>query len=420
MPGKSVKLSLNLFSLAYFSLGVGSLSIIGTLPQIATSIGHGKEDIAFLVSVFSITFAVTAPLLQIAFGHLPPKRVLVAGLALMAAGAFGSALAPDYGLLFAARILAAVGGAAIGPVVSALGASLVPDEQRGHALAVVFGGMTIALVLGVPLSSWLGATIGWRATLGLIGIITLTVAVLVAFFAAAGSAGPRIRLAHLFEVMTRPTVATGIAVMVLQMAGICATYTMISPVLREQFGAGDNLVSILLMVYGVAGISGNVLARRIAMIWSADRAITTALIGLIVVFAALYLTPGWVLSAAAILCLWAVSNDIFMPSQQRRMVELAPEVRGLVLALNSSAIYAGIAAGSFTSGWLFPVTGLSGLPLASIAFLALSLGALWLSRRSARAQLSKPVTGFAVHQSRQEGPSGLCCAKGAASPEPVE
>jgi DHA1 family inner membrane transport protein len=101
------------------------------------------------------------------------------------------------------------------------------------------------------------------------------------------------------------------------------------------------------------------------------------------VFGALYAVPGLLPIAVAVLIVWAVSSDIFMPSQQRRMVELAPEVRGLVLALNSSAIYVGMAMGSFSAGGLTPSLGVAGLPLVSVGFLALSLMALQLSRRAA-------------------------------------
>jgi DHA1 family inner membrane transport protein len=110
--------------------------------------------------------------------------------------------------------------------------------------------------------------------------------------------------------------------------------------------------------------------------------LTVALFGLTVVFAGLFLAPSRLPVAVVVLVLWAIGSDIFMPSQQRRMVELAPEVRGLVLALNSSAIYVGMALGSFTAGSLVPLVGLKALPLGSVAFLALSLAALWISRRS--------------------------------------
>jgi DHA1 family inner membrane transport protein len=142
-------------------------------------------------------------------------------------------------------------------------------------------------------------------------------------------------------------------------------------------------VSTALIIFGLAGIGGNYVARWVSQRWSANRAVTVALTALTLVFATLFLAPAWYPAALALLIVWATASDLFMPSQQRRMVELAPEARGLVLALNSSAIYVGMAAGSFTAGTLYPVFGLSSLPLASIGFLALAIAALALSSRAA-------------------------------------
>lgn len=383
MSDRSASLSLNLLSLSYFAMGTASLAVVGTLPAMASSLGLGVSAVAFLVSVFAITFAVSAPALQILVGHWPRKRLVLIGLAVMAAGTLGTALAPNYPLLFVWRVVTALGAAAIGPVASALGASLVGEERQGHALAVVFSGMTIATVVGVPLSTWLGSALGWRPTFGLIGVATLVIAGLIGRFVTDNGAGSPVRLRHLLEVLTRPATAWGVAVMVLEMAGLFATYTVIAPLLAERFGAGVETISAVLMVYGLAGVLGNFAARRIARVWSADRAVTAALFSLMAVFGALYAVPGLLPLAVAVLIVWAVSSDIFMPSQQRRMVELAPEVRGLVLALNSSAIYVGMAMGSFSAGGLTPSLGVAGLPLVSVGFLALSLMALQLSRRAA-------------------------------------
>jgi predicted MFS family arabinose efflux permease len=246
--------------------------------------------------------------------------------------------------------------------------------------------MTIASVVGVPLSAWLSATVGWRQMFVIIGIATLTAAVLIGLFVKDRAGGERVRFGQLAGVLVQPATAAGIAVMVLMMAGVFCSYTMIAPVLHDRFGAGPEAVSAALMIFGIAGIVGNLLARRISQVWSADRGVMAALGTLILVFAALYYAPGWFPVAVGLLIAWALASDVFMPSQQRRMIELAPNLRGLVLALNSSALYVGMAVGSFTAGSLYPVFGLGSLPLASVVFLVLSLGALGLSRRTAAGQ----------------------------------
>lgn len=379
---RPAQLSLQLLSFAYFSMGTSTLAVVGTLPQMAISLGLSQSDIAFLVAVFALTFALSAPAIQIFVGHRSHRSLLLGGLVLMALGTIGSALSPNYGSLLISRIIAAIGAAGIGPVASALGSSLVPPRQQAYALTIVFSGMTLATVLGVPLSAWLGASLGWRLTFIIIGLVTLLAATLVARFAKEAPTGRRLNLSHLLDVLIRPATAAGIAVMVFEMAGLFASYTMIVPTLHTRFGVGSHEVSAVLMVYGVAGVFGNFLARRIAHSWSADRTVLVALSILILVFAALYLAPNWPPIAIVILIVWAIGSDIFMPSQQRRMIELAPDIRGLVLALNSSAIYVGMAVGSFTAGSLYSVSRLSGLPIISIIFISLSFTALLFSRRS--------------------------------------
>jgi DHA1 family inner membrane transport protein len=383
MTERSTNISLRILSLSYFTMGTGTLAIVGTLPEIAASLSLERGAVAMLVSVLAVTFAVSAPGLQMVAGQWPRRTLILIGLALMAVGAFGTALAPNYAVLFAARICAGLGAAAIGPVASALGASLVAQERQGHALAVVFSGMTIASVLGVPLSAWGGAALGWRPTFALIGVATLIVAGLIAIFVDNREGGERVRPSDLAAIAGRPATAAGIAVMVLEMSGVFVTYTMITLILRDRFGAGPEAVSTALMIFGLAGIAGNYVARWVSQRWSANRAVTVALTALTLVFAALFLAPAWYPAALALLIVWATASDLFMPSQQRRMVELAPAARGLVLALNSSAIYVGMAAGSFTAGTLYPVFGLSSLPLTSIGFLIFAFAALALSSRAA-------------------------------------
>ncbi len=149
-------------SMAYFVMGTSSIAVVGLVNNMAADLQVSKPDVAVLITVFALTFALAAPLLQVAAGSLPRRSLLLGGLVVMASGCLLSALAPSYGGVVAARVLMALGAAAVGPVASGLGAGLVPPERQGHALAVVFGGMTLASVLGLPLTAWLGAQLGWR------------------------------------------------------------------------------------------------------------------------------------------------------------------------------------------------------------------------------------------------------------------
>jgi DHA1 family inner membrane transport protein len=377
--------------LSYFAMGTSALATIGAITAIAEGLGLGTGTVAGLVSAYALVFAIAAPALQVIGAKLPRRTLLLAGLALSAAGSLGSALATGYASLFIARVLVALGGAAIGPVASALGATLVPREQQGRALATVFSGMTLASVISTPAAEWMAAHAGWRAMFMTVAALNAVAAIAVRLAVKDASAGQALSVKALLAELRRPSIASGVAVMLFYMAGMFATFTMIVPILQSRFGMSHPQVSTALLAFGVAGIAGNFLAKRLADRWGADQLIAASLVALIAVFVGVQLAPaaGWI--ALALMVVWAASNDVFMPSQQRRLAEMAPQARGLVLALNSSALYAGMSLGSLASGVVSARIGLSHLPLVSAAMLLGGVAILALSR-----QLTRTTTSTAI------------------------
>ncbi len=371
-------------SAAYFVLGTGSLAVIGLLDPMARHFHVSQAGIAQLVTVFALTFAVSAPMLQMLLGQLPRRMLLIAGLLLMAAGSLGSAFAPSFAWAVAARVVMAVGAAAVGPVASALGASLVPQQEQTKALATVFGGMTVATVIGVPLSSWIGQAMSWQAVFELLTLTALACVAAAAMLIRDGSAGQRVSIRALAQVFERATTAWGVAVTLFQMAAQFATYALISLLLKEQFGASSATVSLGLLVFGVGGIAGNAIAGRIGDRFATDRVIWASIAGLLVVFLMLAFAPAHPFTALALLAAWAVVAMLFQAPQQKRLISLAPQWRGLLLAVNASALYLGMSVGSFAASHVYSAWGASGLPVASAALVGLSALAFVLSQLSAK------------------------------------
>jgi DHA1 family inner membrane transport protein len=179
--------------------------------------------------------------------------------------------------------------------------------------------------------------------------------------------------------------------MLFYMAGMFATFTMVVPILQARYGMSHSQVSTALLAFGIAGVAGNFRARRRADRWSADQLIAASLVTLIAVFVGVQLAPATGSIALGLMAVWAVSNDVFMPSQQRRLAEMAPQARGLVLALNSSALYAGMSAGSLASGIVSPQVGLDHLPLVSAAMLLAGVAMLAVSRQLTRKSAGRAV-----------------------------
>jgi DHA1 family inner membrane transport protein len=371
-------------------MGTSTVAMVGTLTAIAGGLHVSQEAVARLIAAFAITFALAAPAIQVFLGHLPRRSLILAGLLLATLGSLLSAFASGYTTMFVARILTALGSAAIGPVASALGAGLVARERQGRALATVFLGMTMASVLSAPLANWFAAIAGWRAMFVAIAVLNALAGLGILTQVHDRSCGQRMSIAALLHVLRQPRIAAAIGVMLLQMAGVFVSYAMVVPILRDHFGLAANLVPAALMSFGVAGIFGNVLARHLSDRWSADRSVAAALIAMASVFTILYIAPKIVSAAFGVMVLWATANDLFMPAQQRRLIELAPEMRSLVLALNSSALYAGMSVGSFVGGRLAAGFGVAALPVGSALFVAAALLALQASRK---AEVPVPVQG---------------------------
>ncbi|GAB3958647.1 MFS transporter [Actinoallomurus acanthiterrae] len=385
-------------SLGYFALGTASLAVIGLSAPIATDLHVRPATVGTLVTVFALVFALAAPAAAIVLGRMCRRRALLLGLALLVVGDLGSAAAPSFAVLDAARVAAGLGGAIFGPAASAAGSMIVPEEQRPRALATVFAGMTAATVLGVPLASAAGGTVGWRWAFTGIAALTAVAMVLLAWLLPSIEAGPA-PTARVFGAVLRtpgalPTVSTTLLVMAAQFVvyGVAGAY------LTARFGAGQTVVSLVLLVFGAVGLLGNAASSRIYERVGGARTIAVPLIGLTVVFAGLTVAPRSIVVAVAVFGVWAFFSASFMAPQQARLVELLPEQRGILLALNASALYLGMSIGSLLGSRLLPEVGARPLSALALLPLALAVAAHVASvRRGARPKSDTDIPVLAHH-----------------------
>lgn len=385
-PPSPAHTNLGLWSLAlaYFVMGTSSIAVVGLVSNMAADLGVSKPDIAVLITVFALTFALAAPLLQVAAGSLPRRTLLLAGLAVMSTGCALSALAPTYGGVMAARVLMALGAAAVGPVASGLGAGLVPPERQGHALAVVFGGMTLASVLGLPLTSWLGAMWGWRWMFGGLALLGALVALTIASLVDDRRSAPPLSLASVGQVFRQSAATWAVMMSVAHMAAQFALFALVAPFLQERYGVGPGQLSLALLVGGLSGVAGNLLAGRLGDRLGAARSLRLSVAGMACASTALLVLPGLPGLGIAAYGFWSMSGMSFYAPQQKRLIGLAPELRNLLLALNASALYVGMSLGAAAGSWAWIHLGPGSLPAVALVFVACSLASFVLSRRAER------------------------------------
>ncbi|HBR6910353.1 TPA: MFS transporter [Klebsiella pneumoniae] len=383
----SQRRALRALSIAYFVQATGALSVAGSLPAISAAWQLTDAQSARLLSIFGLTFALAAPLVQVLFGHLRRRRLVLTGIALFGLGAFAFVLSPGYNALLASRILMGAGAGFIGPVLVALGSELVHEQQRGRAIGMVLLGVSMASLAGIPIASWVAGLWGAKALFALVGVVSLLSGLNILLTVPDDSAGTRIRLREMAGVLADGKYLTAFLVVFFITSGVYSFYAFIAPLIRDTYTGGTHAVSAALAVLGVAGVLGNLWVTRAATRFTAEKLLLAGMTLLIVDTALIAVLPKALGVLLAALVVWAFATDLLWPSQQRRIVELASvRHRGIALALTSAFMFGGIGFGSAVASWIYPVAGFYGLAAMSVTFIVLALCSLQLSEK-----LRKPV-----------------------------
>ena len=363
-----------------FAVGTGGFVVVGVLAPLARDLGLSLPAAGQLVTAYALAYAVASPLLVALTGRVCRKRVLLGGLVVLAAAGVLAALAQAPVTLFASRVLMACGAAVFTPTAAAIAVATTDGAHRGRALSLVFLGLSLAQVLGIPLGTFIGLELGWRAAL-LAGAGLAAAAFAAVLAGVPGSVGtPQVGLAAWTGVLRDWRLDAALAVMALQTAAQYAVYAYAGPVVSDLTGLGGLGVTLMLLVFGVAAVAGAMLGG-----WASDRVgpgrtLAASLVLLTAVLCALPLARGTV-AVGVLFAAWGVAGFMFMAPQQARLVGMAPRAQGVLLALNASFLYIGGAAGSALGGLVFARAGIPWLGVAGAVLAALALVALAASAR---------------------------------------
>lgn len=379
--------------LAFGAFGVGTSGYIvaGLLPALTGELHVSATAAAQLVTAFAIAYAIGSPLFAAATGTWERRALLVAALVVTAAGNLFAALAPGYGSLLLARVVTAVGAAVFTPAASAVAAELTSPERRGRAVALVFGGLTVALIFGVPLGSLISQHLGYRTAFALVAAFSLVSAVAVRVALPAVAAPPRVSLAERFAAGRDPRVLVMLATTVLACLAAFMVYTFVSPLLAATAGVHGTTVTILLFCYGVGGAVGNFAGGRATDRWGSRTPLLVVTAAITIVMALLPITTATPIAAGITLFVWGLATWSFNPPVQHRLIELSPGHAGLVLSLNASAIYLGVGLSGVVGGAVLDSAGPLVLPevAAALTLAALLLiGVAWGRVRERREEVA--------------------------------
>jgi MFS transporter, DHA1 family, inner membrane transport protein len=368
---------------AAFAVGTDAFVITGLLPAISADLDVGTAAAGQLITVYALTYALAAPVLGALTAALDRRTVLLVALAVFIAGNAAMALAGDYGFAIAARIVTGLGAALITPQASAIAASIAPPEQRGRFLAVVMGGLTAATALGVPLGSLLGA-LDWHLTLWAVAVLgVLAAAGITALLPPlqAPAAGLAARLAPLRDKAVLGIVTTTGLVL----ASGYALYTYFGAAAETATGGSQALLTLILLAQGIGAVIGNHLAGRLTDRFGAERLMLTVQAVMIALLALSPLAFANLATGAVTAFAFGIVGWMAIVPQQHRLISRHPDSAIVLIGLNSSALYAGIALGGLIGGvslnWV-PTTALGPVgAVIGVAGLALTV-AMVRSRRA--------------------------------------
>ncbi|WP_374104845.1 MULTISPECIES: MFS transporter [Nocardia] len=374
-------------ALGGFGIGTTEFVTMGLLPDIAADFDISEPTAGHAVSAYALGVVVGAPLIAALCARVPRKKLLIALMAAFTVGNAATVLAPTFGTLVAARFVSGLPHGAYFGVASLAAATLAPVGQRAKAVAAVMLGLSVANVIGVPGATWLGQHLGWRDAYVVVAVIGVaTVAALWRFVPSLSGmkiTNPMTELGAL----RRPQVLLTLAVGAIGFGGMFAVYTYIATTMTDVAGMPIGAVPIVLALFGLGMITGNVLGGILAD-RGVDRSILVGMIAMVIILAGFVAAAHNPITASIGAFLVGASGAALAPGLQTRLMDVAADAQTLAAALNHAALNIANAAGAWLGG-LVIAAGLGYTAPAAVGALLAILGVglftvtVWAARRRA-------------------------------------
>jgi predicted MFS family arabinose efflux permease len=367
-----------------FVIGTGVMVVPGTLNEISTDLAISIASAGQLISAGAVLMCLGAPTFAAVVAGWDRRRLLALSMVWFALLHAACALAPDFAWLLVLRVLAVIPPAIFTPQAASCVGLLVPPEQRGRAITFIFVGWSVASVLGMPMSAFIGGEFGWRAAFAMIAALSLVSAAWVWRAMPDGVKPPALSLDAWRQVFQSKALMTTVLVTVLSAAGQFVQFSYFAPYYKLRLGISPGELSLLFMWFGAFGLLGNVLMSRHVDRVGTHRSVMIS-IGLMAVSLLVFPLGTTIVLAAIVAIPWALGCFSTNSAQQARLVAIAPGFAAASVALNSSAMYAGQAIGAASGGWLIARGSMDHLHWAGFAGLLLAMVASAFATRYARA-----------------------------------
>ncbi|MDA9505206.1 hypothetical protein XI09_10995 [Bradyrhizobium sp. CCBAU 11386] len=373
-PDGRTKLVIAALTIAAFAIGLDTFVIIGALDVISRDFAISTGAAGWLISIYALCYAVFAPLNAWMFKAMSGHNVQILSVSIFIIGNLICAIAPNFLTLAAGRVISAYGAAMFTPSATALAAELLPPARKGFALSLIFGGMTVSQVAGAPATSWIANAIGWRFSFGFVVVAGLLALIIFApMMSGIATKAPERGNGPISKGLSK-TIYGILSVTLFVVVSEFIVYSYVSVFIIGSLFAGVPLLSAALFAYGFGAVMGNaacgVLTDRLG-----PYKVLIAVVG-----AQLILLVGLVAfgqhGALTVLIafFWGNVSYMYLVPIQHRLLGLAGDRSKLVLAMNSSTTFAGIAIGAFLGGILVETSGVASLAAASILIGLIGIG----------------------------------------------
>lgn len=365
-----------LLALAMASFGIGTTEfvIMGLLPEVAADLGVSIPAAGLLVTGYAMGVVIGAPIVAIITNSLPRKATLIGLSSMFVLGNLLCAISPDYWMLMGARIVTAFCHGAFFGIGAVVASNLVPPNQRASAIALMFAGLTLANVLGVPAGTALGQALGWRSTFWAVVIIGIAAVTAIALWVPRAIPHSSGNIVAEFAVLKRPQVLLAMGMSILASASLFTVFTYIAPLLRDVTGLDPHTVTWVLVLFGIGITVGNIIGGKLAD-WRLMPSLMAIFIGLAAILVTLVFTIPFAYAAIATVFIWGILVFALVPPIQMRVVDSAIGAPNLASTLNQGAFNLGNAGGAWIGGAVLTAgVGYAELPWVGAALAVCALG----------------------------------------------
>jgi DHA1 family inner membrane transport protein len=390
---RRLNLAIAALAVGGFAIGTTEFTIMGLLEQMRADLGVDYAEGGHVISAYAVGVVIGAPVLATIGAKKPQRTVALALMLVITLANLSSYFASGFGWMLASRFLSGLPHGAYFGVAAVIAATLADPAKRGRAIAMVMLGLSIANVAGVPFATWLGQQFGWRTMFLLVGLIGIATLVSIRAFVPDIPVRPGASIRTELGALRRPQLWMTLLIGIVGFGGFFAVYSYISPIMTEVAGLESALLPLVVALYGLGMVAGNILGGRLA-----DRSIMGSIYGVMasitIVLLLFPVAAGAPWSACLFVFLVGTSGSTLIPPLQARLLDVSPGAPSLASSMNHSALNTANALGAavggavITAGWGFTSPALVGAGLA-----VLGLGVAVLSGRLDRRDTPAPDGG---------------------------